>query len=193
MTRFVYATATTLDGYLADADSSLDWLFAVDGGDEAQAELSGFFDGVGVLVMGSTTYEWVLEHEDLLASPEKWQGFYGDRPTYVFTSRTDRTPIPGADIRFVDGAVAEHLEAIRAAAASGDVWVMGGGDLAAQFAAVGHLDGIQLSVAPVLLGAGALLFTGELHSDRLELVDVHQTGQFAQLTYRVVKVASDPR
>lgn len=185
MTRIVYATATTLDGYLADRAHSLDWLFAVDGGDDAQGELSSFFDGVGVLVMGSTTYEWVLDHENLLAEPEKWQGFYGDRPTYVFTSRSDRTPIPGADIRFVAGAAAEMIEEIRAAAGDKDIWMMGGGDLAAQFAVAGLLDEIQLSVAPVLLGGGAPLFTGELRSDRLELVDVHQTGQFAQLTYRV--------
>ena len=193
MTRIVYATATTLDGYLADAGNSLDWLFAVDGGDEAQGEMSDFFDGVGVLVMGSTTYAWVLDHENLLAEPEKWQGFYGDRPTYVFTSRSDVPPIPGADIRFVGGAVADHIEAIRDAGGGKDIWLMGGGDLVAQFHAVGLLDEIHLSVAPVLLGAGAPLFTGELLSESLKLVEVHQTGQFVQITYRVVNEAENTR
>jgi dihydrofolate reductase len=186
MTKIAYATATSLDGYLADSDNSLEWLFAVEGGDDAQDELGGFVDGVGVLVMGSTTYEWVVRHESLLAHPEKWREFYGDRPTYVFTSRGDVVRIPGADIRFVSGAVANNVEEILAAAGEKDVWMMGGGDLAAQFAAAGHLDEIQVSVAPVMLGGGAPLFTGEFLSDRLELVDAHQTGQFAQLTYRVV-------
>jgi len=185
MTKIAYATATTLDGYLADPSDSLDWLFAVDGGDEAMAELGDFVAGVGVLVMGSSTYEWVIRHENLLAEPEKWQQFYDQRPTFVFTSRADVARIPGADIRFVNGAVADNIGEIVAAAGEKDVWVMGGGDLAAQFARAGHLDEIQVSVAPVMLGGGAPLFTGEFLSDRLELTDVHQTGQFAQLTYRV--------
>ena len=193
MTKIAYVTATSLDGYLADADDSLEWLFAVDGGDDAQGELTGFVEGVGVLVMGSTTYEWVVRHESLLAHPEKWQGYYGDRPTYVFTSRADVVRIPGADIRFVSGPVADNIEEIVATAGEKDVWMMGGGDLAAQFAAAGHLDEIQVSVAPVMLGGGAPLFTGEFLSDRLRLVEVHQTGQFAQLTYRVVKSGRETR
>ncbi len=191
MTKIAYVTATTLDGYLADPAGSLDWLFVVDGGDEALTEMGDFVAGVGVLVMGSSTYEWVIRHENLLAEPEKWQQFYDDRPTFVFTSRDDVARIPGADIRFVTGAIAANIEEILAAAGDKDVWVMGGGDLAAQFAAAGHLDEIQVSVAPVLLGGGAPLFTGEFGSDRLELVEVHQTGQFAQLSYRVVKSAAE--
>jgi len=69
VTRFVYATSTSLDGFLADADDSLDWLFAVEGGDEAIASLGTFIEGVRVMVEGSTTYRWVLEHERLLDDP----------------------------------------------------------------------------------------------------------------------------
>lgn len=180
-----YLTATTLDGYLADPRGSLEWLFAVDGGDEALAEVDEYVAGVGVIIQGSSTYEWVVEHEDLITHPEKWQQFYADRRAFVFTSRADIVKVPGADIRFVSGPVAEHLQEIRAAAGEQDVWVMGGGDLAAQFAAAGALDEIRVSIAPALLGAGAPLFTGEWLSDRLRLVEVHQTGQFVQARYLV--------
>lgn len=180
-----YVTATTLDGYLADPRGSLDWLFAVDGGDEALAEVEEFMKGVGVIVQGSSTYEWVVEHEALIAHPEKWQHLYADRKAFVFTSRAGIVQVPGADTRFVGGPVAGHLEEIRGAAGGKDVWVMGGGDLAAQFAAAGALDEIRVSIAPVLLGAGAPLFSGEWLSDRLRLVDVHQIGQFAQLRYLI--------
>ena len=97
MTRFVFATATTLDGYLADPNHSLDWLFVVDGGQESLSDMNTFAEGVGVMVEGSSTYRWIVEHENLLEHPEKWQEFHGDRPTYVFTSRTDLPVIPGAD------------------------------------------------------------------------------------------------
>jgi len=190
MTRIVYATATTLDGFLADAEDSLAWLFAVEGGDDSIGELEPFVDGVGVLVEGSTTYRWVVEHEQLLDHPERWQEFYGERKTFVFTSRGDLPVIPGADIEFVDGPVGDHVDAILAAAGGRDVWVMGGGGLAAQFHAAGRLDEIRVSIAPVMLGSGAPLFAGRLESSGLRLVDIHQTGQFIQARYDLSRSVS---
>jgi dihydrofolate reductase len=187
MTRFVYATATSLDGFLADADSSLDWLFAVDGGEESLAGLEPFVAGVGVMVEGSTTYRWVLDHEGLLEAPEKWQEFYGQRTTYVFTSRRDLPLVAGADLRVVSGPVADHLDAIRAAAGGRDVWIVGGGGLAGQFDEAGALDEIRLSVAAVTLGSGAPLLPRRIGSDRLRLRQVRQVGQFAELTYDVLR------
>jgi dihydrofolate reductase len=187
MTRFVYATATSLDGFLADADDSLDWLFAVDGGEESIAGLESFVAGVGVMVEGSTTYRWVLRHESLLDAPEKWRQLYGEKATYVFTSRSDLPLVPGADIRVVSGPVGEHLDAIRAAADDQDVWIVGGGDLAGQFDEAGALDEIRLSVAAVTLGSGAPLLPRRIGSDRLRLVHVRQVRQFAELRYEVVR------
>ena len=185
MTRFVYATATTLDGYLADPDHSLDWLFVVDGGEQSLAELETFVGGVRVMVEGSSTYLWVLEHENLVENPEKWQDFYGDRTTYVFTSRADLPVVPGADVHFVNGAVADHLDAIRAAAGDEDIWIVGGGDLVGQFVDAGALDEIHVSIAPVTLGAGAPLLPRRLDSTRLTLVETAQVGQFIQAKFHV--------
>ena len=85
MSRWIYNTATSFDGYIADGENSLDWLFAVER--EGAEDTSIFLSGIGVLVEGSTTYKWVLEAEDLLGQPHKWQEFYGERPTFVFTTR----------------------------------------------------------------------------------------------------------
>lgn len=189
MTRFVYATATSLDGFIADPDDSLEWLFAVDGGDEAIADLASFVAGVGVMVEGSTTYRWVLEHERLLEEPAKWQEFYEERPTYVFSSRSDLPIVPGADIRVVSGSVSDHLDAIRAAAGAKDVWIVGGGDLAGQFHEAGALDEVLLSVASVTLGSGAPLLPRRLGSDTLRLTSAGQIGQFATLRYEVRRPA----
>ena len=130
MTRFIFDTATSLNGWIADEDNSLAWLFAVDGGSEPDAAMLPA--NATVLVEGSTTYEWIPAEEDILDHPEKWRGFHGDRPTFVFTTRSLPTP-EGADVRFVSGPVADALPAIRAAAGDGDVWVVGVGDLAGQF------------------------------------------------------------
>ena len=183
MGRIVFDTATTLNGFLADEHDSLAWLFAVEGGEHPDDGL--FPTSVSVMVEGSTTYEWVLAESDILAHPEKWREFHGDRPTFVFTTR--ELPVPeGADIRFVSGPVADVLAEIRAAAGDGDIWVVGGGDLAGQFLDAGALDEIALSVAPVALTAGAPLFPRRVGSDRLRLVSASAVGQFARLVYRVL-------
>lgn len=183
MTRFVYTTATTLDGYLADDQHSLDWLFAVPS-EGAMQGFTRFLRTIGAQVMGSSTYEWVCENEKLREHPERWRDAYGDRATWVFTAR-DRVGVDGADLHFVGGSVADHVPAIRASADGGDVWIIGGGDVAGQFADAGLLDEIRLSVAPITLGRGAPLLPRRLESDRLTLVDVDRTGQFVELVYSV--------
>ena len=183
MGRIVFDTATSFNGWIADEDNSLAWLFAVEGGEHPDDGL--FPTGVSVMVEGSTTYEWVLAESDILAHPERWREFHGDRPTFVFTTR--ELPVPkGADIRFVSGSVADVLPEIRAAAGDGDIWVVGGGDLAGQFLDAGALDEIALSVAPVALTGGAPLFPRRVGSDRLRLVSASAVGQFARLVYRVL-------
>ncbi len=175
----IYETAVSLDGFLADAAGSLDWLFAVD---EADApSLAEFQAGVGVMVEGSATYEWVLREERLLEEPQKWQTFYGTRPTYVLTTRDLPVP-PGADVRFVRGPIDRWWPDVVAASDGRDVWVVGGGDVVGQVLDAGHLDEIRVSVAPVTLGSGAPLLPRRC---ALTLLSAARAGQFARMTYAV--------
>lgn len=182
MGHIIFDTACSLDGFIADEHNSLAWLFATEGGDVPDDGLLPA--NAGVLVQGSTTYEWVLEESGLLAHPERWQEFYGDKPTFVFTSRDLPKPA-GADITFVSGSVTDVLPLLRVAAGERDIWVVGGGDLAGQFLDAGALDEIAVSIAPVTLGGGAPLFPRRVESDRLTLVSASAAGQFARLRYRV--------
>ncbi len=182
MPRVIYNTASTLNGFIADDANSLDWLFEVESPDAAHHEK--FLAGIGVFVEGSTTYEWVLRQERLLQEPHKWAGYFGDRPTFVFTSRD--LPVPeGADVRFLDGSVEDALPAIIDAAGERDVWVVGGGDLAGQFLDAGALDEIQVSLAPAALTRGAPLLPRVVGARTLSLRGVEQRGQFAHLSYDV--------
>ncbi|MCW2823561.1 MAG: deaminase [Aeromicrobium sp.] len=180
----IYNTATTLDGFLATPDNSLDWLFAVEGSDDAESSFPAFLDGIGAMAMGSTTYEWLLAHEALVDEPQKWREWYAERPTWVFTHR-ELPVVPDADIRFTSDDVRTVHAAMVDAAGPRDVWLMGGGDLVGQFADAGLLDQITATVAPVTLGSGAPLLPRVIGSDRLRLVSVEQRGQFAELRYAV--------
>lgn len=145
MTRTQYFCASSLDGFIAAPGDGMGWL-------EQFAEVPGksdyydrFLAEVGALVMGARTYEFIHGLD------EPWP--YGDRPTWVFSRR--RLPgVAGADLRFVTGEVAGRLDEIRAAAAGRNVWVVGGGHLAAQFVAEDLLDELWLGLAPVVLGSG---------------------------------------
>ncbi len=180
MPRVIFHTATTLDGYLADEADSLSWLFVVPGADAAESEFSVFLRGVGALIMGSTTYEWIIAHENLLEHPEKW--FYQGIASFVMSSRTPPV-ISGADIRFRRGDITGVWDELRGAAGQGDIWIVGGGDLVGQFADAGLLNEIRVSVAPVTLGAGRPLLPRRIESDRMALESVRQSGQFAELVY----------
>jgi dihydrofolate reductase len=180
-----YYTATTVDGFIADPDDSLEWLFEVprDGGSGYDA-FRTFFADVGAMAMGATTYEWVLDHENLLEEPERWQGFYGSTPCWVFTHR-DLPGIAGADVRFVQGDVAPVHAEMAAAAGERNVWLVGGGELVGAFADEGLLDEVWLGVQPVFLGAGAPLLPRVLTSKRIRLESAVKDGQQVLLVYSV--------
>lgn len=180
--RVIFNTATTLDGFLADDDHSLSWLFAVPGADGAESGFAAFLEGVGVLVMGSSTYEWLLRHEGLLENPEKW--FYPGIASFVFTSR-ELPPVDGADIRFRGGEIGELWAELTDAAGDHDIWLVGGGDLVGQFDDAGRLDEIRVSIAPVTLGSGKPLLPRRIESDRLTLRSATMNGPFAELVFDV--------
>jgi len=81
-----------------------------------------------------------------------------------------------------------------AAAANGkNIWIVGGGDLAGQFADHGLLDEIILQVASVSLGAGAPLFPRRMTTPPLRLVEVrHFSSNFAQLRYELPNARGGP-
>lgn len=175
----IYNAATTLNGFLADEQDSLQWLFDVSGSDDAEADISGFLAGIDALVMGSTTYEWLLDHLD---SPQELTASYGTRPIFVFSSR-DLPVHEGTHVQLLNSPVAGALPRIREAGAN--IWVMGGGDLAGQFLDADALDRIILTVAPVFLPAGRPTLPRRVESSRLRLAGHRQLGQFVELSYDV--------
>lgn len=181
MTQTKFYTASSLDGFIADADNSLSWLFKVAAD---PPDFARFFAGIGAFAMGATTYQWVLDHEKVVDNPDKWREWYGETPAWVFTHR-DLPVVPGVHVTFVQGDVRPVHAAMVTAAAGKDIWLVGGGELVGSFADADLLDEIQVQIAPVTLGSGAPLLPRRLLASRLRLIEMSQFGQFANLTYRV--------
>lgn len=183
-----YYTASSLDGFIADERNSLDWLMQF--GDEPGGSYPEFIAQVGALAMGSTTYEWLLEHE-VRPGTDRERPWPYTLPTWVFTSR-EPTRIPGADVRFVRGDVRPvHAEMVRAAGGK-NVWLVGGGDLVGQFHDHGLLDEIIVTVVAVTLGAGAPLLPRRIATPPLRLLSARPYGDaYAELTYAVRRPGAD--
>jgi dihydrofolate reductase len=177
-----YYTATTLDGFIAGPDNSLEWLFTRRRDERGLNDYADFIAAVGALAMGSTTYEWILGHEFADKDPAEWKWPY-EVPCWVFTHR-QLPVVRDARIDFTRGDVAAvHAEMV-AAAGDRNVWIVGGGDLAGQFADAGLLDEVIISIAPVTLGAGAPLLPRRLE---LRLEELGRNGDFVDARFSVAR------
>jgi dihydrofolate reductase len=187
-----YYCAASLDGFIAESDDTLDWLTKYEGSYEgegaepsAMSEGGGyerFYEGVGALVSGSTTYEWILDH------PGETGGWpYRGKPCWVLTTRD--LPVPEGDevdVRFADAKVEDLHEEMVAAAGGRNLWVVGGGSVASQYADAGLLDEVLVTVVPVVLGEGKPLFDRRLPGAPMQLTGTttHDSGM-VELRYQV--------
>jgi dihydrofolate reductase len=177
-----YYTATSLNGFIATEDDSLDWLFPL--GDLSETSYPAFIAEVGALAMGSATYEWMLRHVDTVAA-ETGSLWPYTQPAWIF-SRRALPAIAGADLRLVHGDVRPVHAEMRKAAGAKNIWIVGGGDLAGQFYDADLLDEILVQVGSVTLGKGKPLFPRRATNPSLRLVAVRQVGTgFAELRYEV--------
>ncbi|WP_442481263.1 dihydrofolate reductase family protein [Aeoliella sp. SH292] len=177
-----YYTATSLDGFIATEDDSLDWLFPL--GDVNDSSYPEFIAEVGALVMGANTYEWVRRNSELVEA-EVGSPWPYTQPAWVMTTR-ELPLIDGADVRFARGDVREVHAEINKLIGSKNLWIVGGGELAAQFYDAGLLDELILQVGSVTLGKGKPVFPREVLSPTLRLKAVRQMGTtMVELRYDV--------
>jgi dihydrofolate reductase len=127
-----------------------------------------FYERVGALVSGSVTYEFIL---GMLERGSSWP--YRGKPYWVLSSRD--LPVPegeGIDARIVAAPVRDLHEEMVASAGGRDLWVVGGGNVASQFADEGLLDELWVTVVPVVLAGGKPLLDRRLPRGPMRLAGV---------------------
>ncbi len=144
----VYFTASSLDGYIVDEADSLDWLTSRVIDKDGPFNYDAFINTIGCLVMGSATYEWVVNNH-----PGDWMY---EQPSWVLTHRQE-VIAQGQPVQMFNGDVAELHPKLVSAAAGKDVWVVGGGNVAAQFVQADLIDEMIVTYAPCSLGGGSRL------------------------------------
>lgn len=174
MVQVVYYVASSIDGFIAPVDGSLDWLapFSASGEDHGY---SAFYAGVDALIVGARTYEQMLGFGD-------WP--HHDRPVFVMSSRSLPLAGPTVSVSPLDpgGLIGQVREA-----GHRRIWLVGGGTLASSFEQAGLIDEYVISYVPVLLGSGIGLFSGRGDARNLVLVDEATVGDgIVQCRYRSV-------
>jgi len=158
----------SLDGYVARRDGSVDWLETADVFEDGRtldaAYVEAFLASIDCYVMGSRTYETALGFE---AKGLGWS--YGDKPTFVLTSRS--LPKTRPSVELYSGDLAELVnDRLRPRFRS--IWFVGGGSVSGQCLRLGLADEVRYSIVPVLIGDGISFFEGLDKDVELHLLEV---------------------
>lgn len=170
--KLVLFIATSLDGYIATENDSLEWLFKVEG--EGDNGYSDFYDTVDTVIMGRRTYDWLLEQQ-LESFP------YEGKECYVFTRTLSED---NEYVKFFSGDLVDFTKQLKDKEGK-NIWVMGGGDLIHSFINEKLVDELIITVSPVLIGKGIPLFKEFDFELELTLKSINRFNQFAELRYEV--------
>lgn len=174
--------ATSLDGFIARKDGSVDWLETSDkfaDGDNIDPEfVEAFLKTIDCYVMGSRTYETALRFE---AQGAGWS--YGDKPTFVLTTRD--LPRTRESVEFYSGDLAQLING-RLRPQFKSIWVVGGGTVCGECFRLGLADEIYYSILPVLIGDGISFFEKLDRDVALHLVEIkaYKSGM-VELRYQI--------
>ncbi|MEY2902866.1 MAG: hypothetical protein RLY89_1972 [Bacteroidota bacterium] len=170
----------SLDGKVAKKDNSVDWFETTDHYENGVSgqDPEAFLKTIDCYVMGSKTYELALE----LSKQYGWA--YGDKPTYVLTSRY--LPNHRNNIQFYNGQLENLVEEILKPNYQ-NVWVVGGPALVKSFLQLKLAQEIHMTILPILLGDGKPFFeqldiTQSLH---LKAVNPYKNGM-VELCYQII-------
>jgi dihydrofolate reductase len=146
--------AASLDGFIARRDGRVDWLETRDefvGGDAMDPEfVEAFLKTIDCYVMGSRTYETALRFEALGLG---WS--YGDKPTFVLTSRD--LPRTRNTVEFHSGDLTQFVNG-RLRPEFRSIWFVGGGVVCGECLRLGLADEVCYSILPILIGEGIPFF-----------------------------------
>lgn len=167
--KIILYIATSIDGYIANDDGTLEWLESTEvEGDSGYDKLQGRIDTV---IMGKATYDTV-------------RSFDMEYPYRQFTNYVYTNTLSGEDeyATFINEDVIAFIQRIKETPGK-DIWLIGGGKLASIFFQNNLIDEFQLAIAPIVLGKGISLYQGDQITVNYNLTKVEKLGQLAMLHY----------
>lgn len=170
--KLVLYIASSLDGYIATKDDSLEWLYNVEGeGDNGYSE---FYETVDTVLLGKRSYDWIMQ-QDIGEFP------YKNKECFVFTrSHIEDTE----DVKFINDNVTKFIDKLKSQDGK-NIWIVGGGELLDSFIQAKLVDDLIITIAPTILGKGIPLFKEGDYQLDLSLKGMRNFNQFVELHYGV--------
>jgi len=170
MRTITYGGAVSLDGFLAGADGSLDWLhFSQD----VQQVMKDYFKNIDTILMGRKTWD-VSAAQTKPATKKASKAKQQTEPamrTYVFSHTLKAIETPGVELVKTDAV--EFVRDLKQRPGK-NICLMGGGELAQSLLAADLVDQIGLNIHPILLGSGIPTFREFNRRLRLKLTECRQ-------------------
>jgi dihydrofolate reductase len=176
MRKVILFIAASLDGFIARENGEIDWLIDSEGG-EGDNGYNEFYSGISTVIMGNSTYKHVLVLSEHFP--------YTDKEVYVFTTEKEKTSPP--EFQYFNGSATELINQLRNNGQDGDIWLVGGSNLAETFFKEQLVDEIIVTYIPILLGKGIPLFNEHTPETALHLKSVKTYNQFVTLHYDFLK------
>lgn len=170
--------ATSLDGFIARPDGSLDWLEGLPNPNKVDHCYGAFLQTIDTVVMGRSTYEAILGFGIEWPYKEFDSNVITSNPEYQVT--TERTEV----LEKINPITINHLRSN----SQQNIWVIGGGKVITAFLNHDGIDEMILSVIPVVLGDGIRLFPDSPKESMFSLDDTtsFETG-VVNLSYRRIQ------
>lgn len=164
MAKILGYIATSLDGFIADPNESLEWLMTRGDMVLGEHDYNLFIKRIRTVVMGRATYDWLVK------SGMPWA--YGDKRVIVVTSRPIENPVGPLETRANVDELIKELRSYN----DGDVWMLGGGKLQMAFMERGALDEIEIYIISELIGGGTPLFPPTGYKAKPTLISAKSLG-----------------
>ncbi|MCZ7402258.1 MAG: dihydrofolate reductase family protein [Candidatus Methanoperedens sp.] len=149
--------ASSLDGFIARKDGSVDWLSPYENGQEDYG-YKDFLEKVGIVIMGNTTYKQVLTFGEFP---------YRGKDCFVFTRNKEKRK--DENVTFVSKNAKDFISQL---SDNKNIWLVGGASIIDEFLKFDLIDEFIITIIPILLGEGIPLFKGRSNEKNLELIDV---------------------
>ncbi len=174
MRKIIYGVGSSLDGYIARLDGSLDFLHLR----PSNYSMGPFFKTIDVGLMGRKTYE-----AGVRMGGGKFES-HGLR-CYIFSRSLPQGERDGAI--FVREEPKRFVEELRKKKGK-DIWLAGGGELTREFLKEDLVDELYLGIVPVLVGGGIPLFAPGFPQREFTLTDNKTySGGLIRLMYERVR------
>ena len=152
--------AMSLDGYIADSNSSVDWLSGQSENEENIDTYSEFIQDIDTVIMGWNTYHQIVTE----LSPDEW--VYDDFKSYVITHKSKKS---SDKIIFTNESPIELVKKLKEENGKG-IWICGGANIIQQLVNEDLIDCYYITVVPTILGSGIRLFEKADHEIKLKLL-----------------------